>query len=456
MTKNTTRRVKNCWSSQVIQYCALRMRILVVFASLTSLMCTYVFVAAQFSYFDGRMATTLVEYSRSIGELQFENRQKLPQNVRRKRAVSITNFTSLDRKFTENDIKPKMDKEFDNKRILNEQFNRSAFGDKYKLNTQRNKEYDFPFIINGSNICQDSDPPLLVIMVPSVHTRIDLRTAIRETWGRAANPGVWPRMGKLIHEVKLIFLFGTSRTKLGNSIVKEESEMFGDVVQADFVDSYFNLTYKTVMGVRWVAEMCPHAKYILKADDDVFVNVRNLLDFLLKQKENTRGVIYGHKLVDSAVLREGRWAVSEQAYPLKQYPPYTCGNTYVISANMAANIYYTAGLLPYLNIEDVFVTGILRMYLRADIQDVLGFTHWYEKRPRPCEFNNKLRISATKVTEGLLYDIFEGLRANVTDCYVPPSTKSDKVARPEKKYTYQMIKDDHIFLNKTSGQFYIL
>lgn len=334
--------------------------------------------------------------------------------------------------------------------------NRSAFGPTYTLNETRAEIYDFPFKINGSNICKTTSDPFLVIMVLSVHTHIDTRVAIRNTWGRAANPGVWPKVGVLNQKVKLIFLFGTAANELGNNIVQEESKMYGDIVQADFVDSYFNLTYKTVTGVRWVAEFCPGAKYILKADEDVFVHVHNLITFLSKRENMNHAVIFGHVLINSDVYREGRWSVSQRAFPLSVYPPYTCGNTYVISGKMAAGIYYTAGLLPYVNIEDVFVTGIVRTFLNAELVDVIGFTHWFEKKPKPCEFKNPTRISATKVADYVQYELWEGLKTKETDCYKIIHNTHMKVNRPELSNRVHIMRDEHIFINKTNGNFYVL
>jgi beta-1,3-galactosyltransferase 1 len=334
-------------------------------------------------------------------------------------------------------------------------FNKSAFGDEYTLNQTRLDIYDFPFTIDGHEICKDTSP-FLLIMVLSVHTHIDTRSAIRDTWGRAVDPGVWPKVGVLKHKVKLIFLFGNAKNELGNKITREESKMYGDIVQADFEDSYFNLTYKTVTGIRWVAEYCQDAKYILKADEDVFVHVHNLVTFLSKREKKIHGVIFGHALMKSDVFREGRWAVSKHAYPLSVYPTYTCGNTYVISGKMAAQIYYTAGLLPYLNIEDVFVTGIIRSFLNAELVDVPGFTHWFEKKPKPCEFKNQVRISATKVTEAMQNAIWEGLKTKEADCFKLVRVKHVRMNRPDSIINTKVIRDQHIFMNDTSGKFYIL
>ena len=44
-------------------------------------------------------------------------------------------------------------------------------------------------------------------------------------------------------------------------------------ISLHFQDSYHNLTLKTVMGLKWMSIFCPHAKFILKTDDDIYVNV---------------------------------------------------------------------------------------------------------------------------------------------------------------------------------------
>ncbi|KAL4232419.1 hypothetical protein ACF0H5_009987 [Mactra antiquata] len=333
--------------------------------------------------------------------------------------------------------------------------NRTAFGNKYELSKTRSKMYDLSFTIDGRQICEKVKDPFLVITVLSVHTHVDTRTAIRNTWGRSSNPGVWPKVGNLKQKVKLVFLFGNPKNELESKIVTEESKMYGDIVQADFEDSYFNLTYKTLTGLRWVAEYCPGTKYILKADEDVFVHVYNLINFLLSQKPKQR-TIFGHVIYNSDVLRQGRWGVSRRSFPLDTYPYYTCGNTYVIPGELAKDLFYTAGFLPYLNIEDVFVTGVLRSFIKAAIFDVIGFTHWFEKRPKPCEFKNTVRISATKITDYMQYEIWEGIKQQqLKDCYKVIRVVHVKTKRPD-TIVQQLVRDDHIYMNETSGDFFIL
>ena len=55
--------------------------------------------------------------------------------------------------------------------------------------------------------------------------------------------------------------------------LKEESQEYGDLVQGDFLDNYYNLSYKGIMGNLWVAEFCSQAEFLVKTDDDMFVDM---------------------------------------------------------------------------------------------------------------------------------------------------------------------------------------
>ncbi|NXP42902.1 B3GT4 galactosyltransferase, partial [Leiothrix lutea] len=59
-----------------------------------------------------------------------------------------------------------------------------------------------------------------------------------------------------------------------------ESRQRGDILQGDFRDSYANLTLKTLLLLRWARACCPGAPFLLKADDDVFLNVPAVATYL--------------------------------------------------------------------------------------------------------------------------------------------------------------------------------
>jgi hypothetical protein len=41
------------------------------------------------------------------------------------------------------------------------------------------------------------------------------------------------------------------------AVVEQEFAQYKDLVQGNFIDSYFNNTWKTALGLRWAVEHCP-------------------------------------------------------------------------------------------------------------------------------------------------------------------------------------------------------
>ena len=46
------------------------------------------------------------------------------------------------------------------------------------------------------------------------------------------------------------------------------------------MEHYRNLTYKHIMGLKWLSTFCSNARTVVKVDDDTFVNVFQLSTFL--------------------------------------------------------------------------------------------------------------------------------------------------------------------------------
>jgi len=94
------------------------------------------------------------------------------------------------------------------------------------------------------------------------------------------------------------------------------------VRRQDFQDTYRNLTYKGVAALRWISRYCSHARYVLKTDDDIFVNAFNLLRHLRRLDRLTataaspstgaapRGLLLCLVWYTMTVMREGKWKVS--------------------------------------------------------------------------------------------------------------------------------------------------
>jgi len=84
------------------------------------------------------------------------------------------------------------------------------------------------------------------------------------------------------------------------------------ILKENFVDTYHNLTYKGIAALRWIDQHCSHAKFVLKTDDDIFVNMFSLLRLLKKMAREARrpnGLLMCCVWDSMPVQRSGKWKV---------------------------------------------------------------------------------------------------------------------------------------------------
>ena len=55
--------------------------------------------------------------------------------------------------------------------------------------------------------------------------------------------------------------------------LERENNLHHDLVQGNILDTYHNLTFKSVMGHLWVSEFCRQAEVVVKADDDIYLDL---------------------------------------------------------------------------------------------------------------------------------------------------------------------------------------
>lgn len=105
------------------------------------------------------------------------------------------------------------------------------------------------------------------------------------------------------------------------------------------------------------------AKYILKLDDDVFVHIPAMLDFLTRDLSpwGARRLILCDLHPTGTVKRSWRskWRVSPQEYPGRHYPAYCAGWAILYSPDSVFLLYREAQKEPYFWIDDVHITGTL-------------------------------------------------------------------------------------------------
>ncbi|XP_073671455.1 beta-1,3-galactosyltransferase 1 [Paramisgurnus dabryanus] len=236
------------------------------------------------------------------------------------------------------------------------------------IRTRSLNPHDFNFLINEPKKCEGA-APFLILLVSTNHKEFDARQAIRETWGDENTFGDV--------RVLTLFLLGFSTEPVLNQMVEQESQIFHDILVEDFVDSYHNLTLKTLMGMRWVSSYCPNAQYIMKTDSDIFVNMDNLVFNLLRPNAKPRRRFFTGRVINGGPIRDVRskWFMPRDLYPDSRYPLFCSGTGYVFSGDVAELIYKTSLHTRLLHLEDVYVGLCLRKLGIQPFQNN-GFNHW--------------------------------------------------------------------------------
>ncbi|EEB19656.1 beta-1,3-galactosyltransferase, putative [Pediculus humanus corporis] len=223
---------------------------------------------------------------------------------------------------------------------------------------------DFKFLKNtfscdsNSNNKNNTNPTLL-ILIHTAPNNFEKRKIIRDTWGSIVDS-----------RYRLLFLLGLPDTSSLQHKLDKENESHGDIVQGNFVDAYRNLTYKHVMALKWTKYFCPNVKYLLKTDDDVFVNVPKFLNYIDDPtgdlpKTHLMRCLPEYKAIARRSNRS-KWKVTTKEYQYRHYPPFCQGFSIMYSYDVVKSLYSLAQRSKFFWIDDVLITGFLGM--------VAGFT----------------------------------------------------------------------------------
>ncbi|XP_014362624.2 uncharacterized protein LOC106714171 isoform X1 [Papilio machaon] len=214
-------------------------------------------------------------------------------------------------------------------------------------------------------------------------------------------------------DFKLVFLLGLPPNDNNTDVqekIETEVETYGDIIQEGFIDSYNNLTLKSIMMLKWVTNNCNESvRYILKTDDDMYINVPNLVSNLRSRaktfddnaKDNSKEyLLIGDLICGARPVQDtkSKWYSPRYMYSGRVYPRYLSGTGYVLSAPAARALYAAALTTTYFHLEDIYITGMcaLRSNPRVVARDEAGFSYAPVRAPAAaCAAHT--RISAHRV-----------------------------------------------------------
>ena len=272
--------------------------------------------------------------------------------------------------------------------------------------------------------CSAKDIDLLLIII-TTHDHEWRRNIIRENFRYQQN--------MTQYSMRLVFLLGRlppQESTLGALQAKrlrdnliQEAVHHGDILQGDFLDVYPNNTLKAIFAMQWYRQACPHARFLMKADDDMSLSLGPLLDhvttnvtpnhsldrFIMGRCDLTRNINH-HRYILKFKNR-----LPETVYPDDYIPQYCAGGAYLLSAEVVPDILIAVRWVPLLYVEDIYI-GIVLARLKRPLT-ILHMPEQFEMNYNVFHYPSLCR----RLEEGTIFAIHnkhaEGLEYFARECY---------------------------------------
>ncbi|CAM1291699.1 B3GALT4 (predicted) [Pycnogonum litorale] len=239
----------------------------------------------------------------------------------------------------------------------------------FRLSTENVNRHNFEYLVANENSCKGLEDLFALIVVHTAPGNNRKRDVIRRTWGDTL----------LYPEIKMLVRFFIGRSSNGSEhrMVLEEAHEHGDMVVQDYVDSYRNLSRKVISWQNWALKYCNSSSFVVKTDDDVFVNVFRLARLLRNSAvDEIRCKIRRYEIVHRNTSH--KWYVEYEEYPNYYYPFYCHGFAYVIGKDVLPPLRDAWYRMKMFWIDDAFITGMLREAIGHELIDII---HLYKKNP---------------------------------------------------------------------------
>ncbi|CAH1793136.1 unnamed protein product [Owenia fusiformis] len=193
---------------------------------------------------------------------------------------------------------------------------------------------NFDYYHAAERLCKldkGDDKKLMIVVILSDTSEGSsfFRQAIRETWGGVRRLFGW--------SLRFAFIIGENKDLQRMSKIANESEVYGDIVQGRFDDTYLNITDKTIASFRWTQEHCSNAIYMMRITQDTVLNPQKLIgwanEFYNHNSTNMR-LYFGAPLRGSPIIYDQNHKnrlISPVKWPKKYYPAYQSGCGFISS-----------------------------------------------------------------------------------------------------------------------------
>ncbi|KAM4727467.1 beta-1,3-galactosyltransferase 5-like [Rhinophrynus dorsalis] len=191
----------------------------------------------------------------------------------------------------------------------------------------------------------EANKPLLVFAIKSHPGAGARRQALRQTWAQKGEINGY--------RVKPIFLLGQTEVPGQMNLVNVESKYFGDILQWDFNEGHHNLSLKERCFLEWLHHHLPHVAFILKGDDDEYVNPDAVVQYVKEHGSSLR-TLHGYLRPHSGVMRTTKYGISEDLIPYNIYPHFLSGGGFIYPGPSVKILFEVSQRIPVFPLDDVY------------------------------------------------------------------------------------------------------
>ena len=224
---------------------------------------------------------------------------------------------------------------------------------------------------NKTQIVQETNGLLLMLII-SAPFHLNERQVVRQTWlsylvnnSRSLGPSnvrAFKDPTDAANDLVIHYWFVCGHYYDNKSdiegAVKNESNVYGDILRLEYTESYILLVHKTLSSLRFASKV--DVRFVLKIDDDVYLHFPRMI-WWLRTASLPEKLYGGYLLTKAKPIRKPlhKWHVSKQHYNKTYFPPYCNGPFYFMSRAVVLEVLeasFTEG--SSFPLEDVFI-GIL-------------------------------------------------------------------------------------------------
>ncbi|CAG5125433.1 unnamed protein product [Candidula unifasciata] len=242
--------------------------------------------------------------------------------------------------------------------------------------------HHYGYRINPLHVCANKVVEIVLCVVSAVKNvnfRHRFRYAIKSGYA-----GIWNE----INQVVLLFFLGLPTGDDSQSLqemVNNESLVYGDIVQGTYLDTYRNLSIKTVSILKWVSTYCSNANFVIKTDDDCDVNIPLMITELHKKQQEVPLFILGKvsRKLTPVRIAKSKWYIPRSLYGEDKFPTFMYGGSQGYPTAVAKLLYEASLRIPLFWLEDVYISGICASMLNIPRFDSPAF--YFSHFPPPSE-----------------------------------------------------------------------